>query len=133
MGSDQTKEQRTGRMTRLSDIIVGRVLPGIRRRHEEFSAAASSDSSADGEKGAATGTYTPAAASGRRGVAADQGESELGPASRRPNLKRDAGAGHVRSAMHASERGEFRSAALAAYGRTAARQGAPSGPAGPLG
>jgi len=77
--ADTPKENRTGRMTRLSDIIVGRVLPGIRRRHEEFSAPASSDRSARDmrerpadEWGAAAGAYTPTAA----GEPVDLGEEE---------------------------------------------------------
>ncbi|KAF0102202.1 MAG: hypothetical protein FD144_2637 [Rhodospirillaceae bacterium] len=98
MKSSQTKEHRTGRMTRLSDIIVGRVLPGIRRRHEEFSAPASSVSSArdervgpEGDEGAAAGTYTPTAAGerdhhsgGRRDRAARNEKARGIPAPRRP-------------------------------------------------
>lgn len=78
--ADTPKENRSGRMERLGSIIVGRVLPGIRRHHEEFSAPASSESSARGERvgpagdeGAAAGTYTPTAAGERVNLGEEEG------------------------------------------------------------
>lgn len=76
MESSRTKENRTGRMTRLSDIIVGRVLPGIRRRHEEFSELASSERSARDEREQPADEVGAAPARGRtppRRSTADEG------------------------------------------------------------